>query len=374
MALNVTKEVIKAFGNYKGHLPRLEVVADELLEVDLGLAKRFKQHLLPSHYDEITGIDDIVIKRSTLISCFQECYKTLYMGPKSSNDSPFFAALGILLISAEDHTALNICWEMMQHSQEKRQLVFKVITLYLTCSISRTNKSSSLWLYYRKFIIYFILKDPECQETLSKRVLDVIMLSIKIHKRSYYACYTLRFMIALIRLANRYELLQYYNDTIFRYLKTEGLNDMSMWQIWAQLLLNLDDENYYLFSIQKLGYSFNSHAYKIPPNVLLFYYHQLIEWLVFINYRFYPGWYVAIHLAWGTGNAKKMKIYLEKEIANYEGTVNLQICQKPSILFYSEEQRAANNSDIIRKELSDRCVTFKRLYYTFYITGALCRK
>ena len=66
MALNVTKEVIKAFGNYKGHLPRLEVVADELLEVDLGLAKRFKQHLLPSHYDEITGIDDIAVSYTHL--------------------------------------------------------------------------------------------------------------------------------------------------------------------------------------------------------------------------------------------------------------------------------------------------------------------
>jgi len=373
MVLNLTKRLIGAFENYKGYLPRLEIVDNGLLEVDPHLAKCFEENMFPSYYDQATGIDDIIIKRSTLIACFSECYKYLYQVPNPSKDDLYFATLGILLVSAEDHTALNLNWEILQNSPEKMHSTFKVITLYLTCSISKTNKSASLWLYYRKLLIRFISEDPKCQKNLIKQILDVIILSIKIHKRSYYAGYTLRFMIALLRMTNNNDLIQYYLNKIFHYVRTDGLNDMSMWQIWAQLLLEFDDEKYYRLSIIKLGYPSTSHVYKLSPITVLNCYHQLMEWLLSLGYKFYPGWFVAALLARDTGNATKMKNYLETEIANFEKIGNSRAYVK-QFTFSDSQHRKDDNTDIIKEELSDKYMTLKKLYYTFYISDALYKE
>lgn len=284
---------------------RLQVVKDDDVANDPFLAGLFAKTEFPNEYDESVDRLDIIMKKSQFVKQFIECYTCLY---KEGNKDTL-AALGVLLATPGDSTALLMLDEDHQSGSVANQDQFAVICAYLTSELERTNKASTLWTLFKKIVVKRGLYK------LSVTCFRIIMMSIERHPRNYYAYQMLRFIVAVIRDTPAFEL---YLGGIWQYLQCDGQNDTSGWQVFVQMMVQLDDESYYRAEYVRLGgepIDMDTATVSVKDR-----YNELMEWLQTTQYRYYGGWMAAALIAYKLDDVDRLSQIL-KEYTVFEETL-----------------------------------------------------
>ncbi|VEU21070.1 DEKNAAC101977 [Brettanomyces naardenensis] len=371
MALESTAHILEVLGSTKTFYKCLRSIPD--IEVQLGgLQDAFSIDIVPREYDPRMDRLDLLIKKSTLIQSFAECYEYLYQESHAGRrKETSLATLGILLVTPEDHTALILNEELLLTSPVSKMKIitqFNVICSYLTSSLARTNKSSSLWLYFKKLLITMLNFDDESYtlSSISKIALRIIIMSMEVHPRNYYACNTLRFLVAIIRRRGSSSplLLKEYYAAILEYLKNDGLNDTSMWLVLVQLLVRLDAEDYYVSEFLRLGFemepdevdnSFSLEEIKSIKN-------EIFDWLVSSNYRYHSGWLALVLISDRIGEGAAMKDFLHASVLGFEKEEKCRISTDDGSMLKLTGEKVELDSNLLLKERFAAYLTFKRLY------------
>lgn len=360
--LQITESVLKAIGDDRTVIKRLQVLSDEQINQDdvLSLLYGDKKTIL-SHYDTGTQIDDLIISKTVLIQSFIECYEYLYkLNPELRNrHDTYTASLGILLSSAEDCTAIRISESIVKEMAAYDVLsTFRVISCYLTCSIDRTNKGSALWLYAMKLSLLLLKEQIIDLETFSNWMIRIIYQSLKVHPRNYHACNTFRFVIALIRATGKKWLLQGISESLFKYLQKDGIDDTSMWLVWTQLLLEIDSEDFYVSEGIRIGFPTYLIGSKsvIAETELNKIYRQLTSWLQSSNYPYYPGWLVGLLLSKHLGKSTTLIQKMKEKVIEFEKINHIKIDVN------TDEVCTDFYKDAYKLESVRLCMIFKKLY------------
>ncbi|GMG39225.1 unnamed protein product [Ambrosiozyma monospora] len=263
---------------------RLQLIPNSQIEDDPTLTDLFKATTFPNFQDSNTNTLDILISKKQLVKILVECHKVIEDYISSANDlqpssrssintdpsTLYRATLGILLITPEDHRAVELNESMLStilsndlisERQHTLDCHFEILSGYLTSTIAKTNKSSSLWLYFKKIVVKLLNNLSSAHEQsfntakdeLFVNCIEIILHSIKSHPRNYYAGSTLRFIVAILRHFGQFELLRIYYTKILTYLKKDGLKDYSIWLALLQLCVNIDSEEYFIDEYHRLS-------------------------------------------------------------------------------------------------------------------------
>ncbi|QPG73166.1 hypothetical protein FOA43_000472 [Brettanomyces nanus] len=361
MSLEVTQQLLSVLSDEITLYKCVQCVADSDVNQDSSLGSLFKAETFPHKYDPKKNILDILVEKSQLAQCFVECYKYLYMGEDGDDKLKYFAALGILLVTPEDHTAMKYV-SSIRGPQYQQDFQFRIICAYLTSSIAKTNKSSSLWVCFRRLLVK-LMEDDRCNVgPLSRVTLKIILISVKVHPRNYYAFNTLRFLIAMLRDNGDRSLLNYYEASIMEYLKTDGLDDYSMWMALVQLATGLSTEEYYLKEFRRYC-SYKWDAEFIEYRYTNDSYSDLVNWLRGSEYKYYSGWYAALIISTNMGNdLPDLEMYFELSYINFENSHSCIIESRTEILRDKNSGDAINlDEDLLLKEKFTKNLAFKKI-------------
>ncbi|AGO10185.1 AaceriAEL288Wp [[Ashbya] aceris (nom. inval.)] len=192
------------------------------------------------------GIVAIPNNDSTEVVCFLdafreifiECHKILAdcLENRTGTVPPdaFMATIGLLFTSYENRSALNmherLFLERMDSSEAAKSLdqEIKYVEALLTSNIGKLNKSSSLWIWYRKLVVL----QREMFTTAHQRVIEVCRQSAELHFANYYCWNTLRWY---------YDVLEWSNEDVtplremVRAFAFSHLRDVSAWDALSYL-------------------------------------------------------------------------------------------------------------------------------------------
>ncbi|AEY96694.1 FAEL288Wp [Eremothecium gossypii FDAG1] len=192
------------------------------------------------------GIVAIPNDGSTEVVCFQEAFCEIFLechkiianclgdrgGPLPRET--FMATVGLLFTSYENRSALNLherlFLEKMDSSggTETLDREIRYVEALLTSNIGKLNKSSSLWLWYRKLVL---LQREKCS-SVGPRVIEVCKRSAELHFANYYCWNTLRWY---------YDVLEWSHEDVapvremVRKFAFSHLRDVSAWDALSYL-------------------------------------------------------------------------------------------------------------------------------------------
>ncbi|AET40523.1 Ecm9p Ecym_6131 [Eremothecium cymbalariae DBVPG len=188
---------------------------------------------------------EIICFKSTYRQIFEECHQEFTKYLDEGLDSvidPYLITIGLLFTSFENRSILNLHESLFSNALnsenpcQKLQREIKIIETILSCNINSLNKSSSLWLWYRKLIV---LKRERFRDA-SLRVVEVCTRSAALHSANYYCWNFLRWYydISLTDLEERKSLRSSISGFAFSHL-----TDASAWDALAHVYSFSGDYN-----------------------------------------------------------------------------------------------------------------------------------
>ena len=214
-------------------LKKLQILPDDVIHGNPQMMEFLQQSggKILTVNDSTSGYHEIIVPKSIVKEVFLESYQYIYKSEMSGTCSDAqkitelnSAALGTLLMTPVDTTALDIYWNtLLRMGTDVRTLCENYFLLgsYLTCNYDKCNKSSCLWQLFKKLhcILLPLLNQNDVCETThcslkgmtvdsmvergNVRLLDLSAIricldSITVHPRNYYASTALRFFIGTI--------------------------------------------------------------------------------------------------------------------------------------------------------------------------------
>lgn len=158
------------------------------------------------------------------------------------NEDTYYASVGLLFVTPEDKTALNIHEDFIRNKINASQELFthreaipevflnkelQLLTLLLSSTNNRVNKSSSLWLLLRRL---YVLK-RELFPSLHFDYLDLCLESAQQHISNYYCWNTLRWFYDFATNEEKDAILVGTRSFCYRHLK-----DSSSWYTYSSFL------------------------------------------------------------------------------------------------------------------------------------------
>ncbi|KAG7786921.1 hypothetical protein KL910_001343 [Ogataea haglerorum] len=198
--------------------------------------------------DEKTGILEILVSKKTLINIFKDCKQILDAGENCDDWKLYYASIGVLIMTPEDRRAVllneTVLNKIILNDPCAADYHYNCLGALLSCDLAKTNKSASLWFYFRKVSV---AKLEALDSSTLNEMVDLILLSVASHPRNYYACSFLRFLLGVCRCKG---LLGILYERIWDYCKSH-LHDFSMWLALLEILIGKSD--YYLGELKRLG-------------------------------------------------------------------------------------------------------------------------
>ncbi|CEP60885.1 Ecm9p LALA0_S02e01882g [Lachancea lanzarotensis] len=211
--------------------------------------------VLPANSPSFTNINDgnsseIYCSKSTYLKIFAEARRLIRQDTSNAlinDEDKYLGTLGLLLITPEDRTALKLHedlllkrlqtqpggqWTGSDGSTRLFCYELSAISLLLTSSVNRVNKSSSLWLLFRK--VYALKREfyPDPDIDFS----SLFTSSAERHISNYYCWNTFRWVYDLETPAAQTELLKVVWGFSIRHPK-----DSSAWWALGHVLLSLPE-------------------------------------------------------------------------------------------------------------------------------------
>ncbi|SCU92166.1 LAFA_0F08460g1_1 [Lachancea sp. 'fantastica'] len=209
--------------------------------------------VLPKNSPPFSKIDDengleIFCSKYTYLQIFVEARNHLQScgaNTLSNDEETYLATLGLLLITPEDRTVLNLHEELLLRRlktqlgdrwavTEESKLLFEcelsAIMLLLTSSSNRVNKSSSLWLLFKK--LYTLKREVFVNSKIN--CCQLFMSSAERHISNFYCWNTLRWVYDLEGPAAQTELF----EAVWNFSKRHP-KDSSAWWALGHILLRL---------------------------------------------------------------------------------------------------------------------------------------
>lgn len=208
---------------------------------------------------------EVVCYKCTFISLFKEChlfvkkflpdmqFKT-YMDTRTNHFEFYQITIGLLLTTTENKTNINwhsdiffaLLHKLRSHN-ERIDFLSKetlIITRLLTCSSNKVNKSSSLYIWYRKL---FILWQHYLRESHGSNI-DKILLTSKLfidsgkqHFANYYSWNTSRWIFDNLETLKLKEM--FIND--IKSFCFQNLSDCSSWDTLSYMICQYKARNTY---------------------------------------------------------------------------------------------------------------------------------
>ncbi|SCU94811.1 LADA_0G11474g1_1 [Lachancea dasiensis] len=235
-ALGLVKELFDHLSNCRvNQITTFTVLPDELYPYN---ESKFL------HVNE-TAVDEIICSKSTYLNLF--CEGRQFLNSESSKNGNYLATFCILSVTPEDRKVLlqhenlvlrrlrgNSCnqWKADKVSQAFFQIELQAITLLLTCSVNRVNKSSSLWLYFRKLYVLAHELFPSIIVNHS----GLFLQSASRHASNYYCWNTFRWIYDLQIQKTKDALL----DTLWKFCFSHSMDSSSWWALGHALLGSTD--------------------------------------------------------------------------------------------------------------------------------------
>lgn len=160
---------------------------------------------------------ELIITKTTYIQIFKECHKYFDKCKYFEKDplELYIGTIGILLTTHENKTMFNIHQNLLlqfasQYNQDKFRKVMnnelKFIESLLTSNNPKLNKSSLLWLLYKKLFLLQIKRYPDMHIEYKSTIFD----SAQQHFASYYCWNTLRWFYQV----NKSDRIEIINQTL----------------------------------------------------------------------------------------------------------------------------------------------------------------
>lgn len=201
---------------------------------------------------------EVICYKSTLISIFKENHKfiekylpdlnfnTIVGNTTKVNYIDFYnVTVGLLLTTAENKTNFNlhsdvffIIWNNIKYEDEKFEFLLKetfIIQRLLTCSLNKINKSSSLYIWYRKlFILWQHIHNQHYNKNIEKLIFNskIFIQSGKQHFANYYCWNTAKWIFDNL---NSLTLKQAYFNDIKLYC-LQNISDSSSWDCLSYMV------------------------------------------------------------------------------------------------------------------------------------------
>ncbi|CAG61838.2 unnamed protein product [Nakaseomyces glabratus] len=151
------------------------------------------------------------------------------------NNDTYLATVGLLLTTPENKTIINLHYKCLLElcADDTKALQREVVYLQrlLSCTNNRINKSSSLWLLYKKLYIQF-------NKTITFNVNTTLIKSAENHFSNYYAWNFARWYYINTTIEERSSLL-----TRTRYFCNTHFKDSAAWSAFMFMLLPIDDSH-----------------------------------------------------------------------------------------------------------------------------------
>jgi hypothetical protein len=284
LGLELTKEFISKLIDVSGKcIKRIQILPDQIVNEtpELQAVLENTDGKIICYNDTVAGIQEIIVSKSAFQRIFLESYQHIYKNNPDTLESKdlLVATLGILFATPIDTTAMRLSWSILNGNLniENSFTTYFLLAGYLTSNYDKTNKSSCLWVYFKKLHVKIIVSGYVKLKTQTTTCInldamdvekwmdsgsDYLLLvfairtclrSIMIHPRNYYASNALRFFIA-----NTHDLSIF--NVILDFLERE-CDDLSLWNLLCDSIIDVktgqlnwyrDEWNRYTGTISKL--------------------------------------------------------------------------------------------------------------------------
>ncbi|CAI4565845.1 ATV_HP_G0096050.mRNA.1.CDS.1 [Saccharomyces cerevisiae] len=217
---------------------------------------------LPYYVDQKAHSIELVIFKTTFLSLFQEAHtyfnKTFSDQSGISNENIYYMTVGFLLTTPENKTVYNVHEDLLKgYFQDNSVLVIpdllvkevRLIQRLLCSSNNRINKSSSLWILYRKLFVLSL----DANTLVLPDILFVFHSSGSQHFSNYYCWNTARWFYDNLPYNKRIELFNLTKRFCFQNVK-----DCSSWSALAYMVCQQEEKKTdNIRDFQRLTSSFN---------------------------------------------------------------------------------------------------------------------
>ncbi|GMM34224.1 Ecm9 protein [Saccharomycopsis crataegensis] len=234
------------------------------------------------------GVLEIIMTKKFFYGLFKECHDQFnqYLHQEQERhdlgllttdklQELYYVTSGLLLTTPSSTTAVSLHWDVVlqtykNHHQgaslgefwEFLTLEISFVETLLTAKLSRVNKSSVVWLLYKKLLALHCITLTNYDNSIDnhgfnftnammKKILSVVIRSGETHPRNYYAWNFLRSVIHLVHShRDNISMMDIYNK-LYGFCRANP-SDNSCW--WVLLELLLPDQSSGEFSIKEWGF------------------------------------------------------------------------------------------------------------------------
>ncbi|KAG7834110.1 hypothetical protein KL943_003406 [Ogataea angusta] len=330
---------------------RLQVSSEELY------SELFRGGPIATFEDGKTGILEILVSKKTLISIFKDCKQVLDAGKDFDDWKLYYASIGVLITTPEDHRAVLLNETVLNKIISKDPCAagyhYNCLSALLSCDLAKTNKSANLWFYFKKMSI---AKLETLDSSSLDEMVDLILLSIASHPRNYYACSFLRLLLAICRCKG---LLGTLYERIWDYCKSH-LSDFSMWLALLEILIGKSD--YFLYEFKRLGGQLREAPHYFEEPELIQRYQEIEVWGERIRTASYSFYYVKLHLGLHLGLDICSQYKQEFDAFERERNYMIDVSSRQLI---SEKKPVPLDNDALLKQKFEGMLIRKQLYIRY---------
>ncbi|AMD21813.1 HFL043Cp [Eremothecium sinecaudum] len=212
----------------------------------------------PIMVDSGTSHIEVICFKKTFLKIFTECHSKLteLLDHNSNLElDVYLGTIGLLFTTFENRTILNLHESLfldMVNSIDGDKSLRKEIRLVealLSSNLSKLNKSSSLWLWYKKLVV--LQREKNFNSEI--QVVKTCLASAELHPSNYYSWNMLRWYCDIVREENN-------RDHIFHNIRKfafSHLKDISAWEMLSHFYLGNWDYN--ASEYRRLAVRFNIH-------------------------------------------------------------------------------------------------------------------
>lgn len=277
MNLDLTRQFLSRVWNSESYICKcIQILPDEIVNGSVELQNIIEsgKSQIVSQNDCYSGMQQIVLSKSTFSMIFLECYKYIHQNTSGAlvlkePDELRVATFGLLLVTALDSTALMVNYDVLIRLEFPDHIVWENYVLiggYLTSNYERTNKASCLWTYFKRLHISLLqkvsIRDFEINdnvdfdvfksitmdnssmfqkyELLNMYTIWVCLKSISVHPRNYYACNSLSFFLANL---DNFQIRKKITWLVYKWIIEQEMHDLSLWTVLLNTLIDLKSNN-----------------------------------------------------------------------------------------------------------------------------------
>ncbi|SCU89577.1 LANO_0D05534g1_1 [Lachancea nothofagi CBS 11611] len=253
---------------------------------------------------DLTG-SEIICSKSTYLRLF--CEARLYLTNKTleeinnDDDSYYIATVGLLSTTPEDRHNLNLHEQLLLrhlkqipetkwrlHEEESRflQRELHVVKLLLTSNLKRVNKSSSLWLLFRK--LYTLSR--ELNPAMKLDYCDLFVRSAANHFSNYYCWNTFRWMYDVENAENR----SLMSESVWNFCFRNPKDSSAWWALGHTLSSDHRVEKHSIghFNQLRVRFGFEPHVIdaSLGPHSVKYIYHaqKVLKFIELAEVREWP--------------------------------------------------------------------------------------